>query len=382
MDDDEIMPTPRAFDSIRNQNFSDVRYNALITEIPFLGISKDTLERFPTFSARRHHAAALYDRSDRSADCLPRRNVKEPSPDAWPEEEEIRMEDLQECLRNPLSFYFSQNLHVRLKKERKKNFEKGEFALSFHDLLSLTRKSITTPLDAVVAAAKQRGEFPMGAFEQLAYRAIQEKRDEVLEQMELFKVIPEKCFSVILSRLCDKPEKITGSLWLLPAWRIDIKSSRPIYVTGKIEAFSPEGLICYADNRASQLIAHWPLYLLLADHPDLKDIPTALLPVLKKTKSKEKITWQTSDVKEEIGKLLCYYKQAKDSISPFLSEWVPDFFGPFEKMEKELWSETASIYLKWLREQGGIFVEGLCRVWQPYVKTTFQSFLTKFEKTP
>ncbi len=410
--------------------------NSMITKIPFLRISKETLERFPVFSATRLKAAELYRNNlkSRTADHLSKRAQKELPPDAWPEIQEIRMEDLQECLRNPLSFYFSRNLHIRLKKERRKDFEKEEFTLSFKQLLLLSKESLTVPLHAVVAAAKRRGEFPIGEFEQVAFRTIEKKREEFLEQMELFSIKPEESFSVILSRFCDEPKLLKKNTWVLPAWQIALRPlhksvssekgshfdevsvlSEPTYagrliegerkskdrkmdpfneenqlcrglqekspvfcVTGKIEDLSPQGLICYLDNKPSQLIADWPIYLLLRDHPQLQHIPPALIPVGKQTKSKEKVTWPLSDVKEEIGKLLLYYQKAEQSISPFLPEWIPDFFGPFEKIEKSLRAEKAGVYVKWLEEQGLPFVRNLLEIWRPYIDTTFQNFLGNF----
>ncbi len=350
-----------------------------ITAIPPLAISKEALEQFPYFSSSRYQAAQLYYGVRSHPPIAALEIPKELPPDAWPEEEEIRIEDLYDCLRNPLAFYFSKVLKFHLRKEDEEDFAEEEFCIASWDMLPLARQSLSAPLEEVVATAKQRGEFPMGEFKQVARAMLAKKSKELREQFNLFNIAPHECFTAILSRCCEKEEPISSGKLLLPAWKIAY-GDRIFFVTGQIKDLSPQGLVCYGDDKPAELFPYWPHYLVLAGHSSLQHIPAALLPVDKTNKKKEKFAWAPCDPKEEMGKLLLYYQKTQSLLSPFLSKWLPDFFGPFEKMEKTM-REDKNLHAKWLIEQQGVLhAKALCEIWQPYLQKAFHTFLTTFEE--
>jgi len=341
--------------------------------IPALGISKEALAQFPFFSTSRRHAAELY--YEKSIPTrLPQVPIALPH-DEWPEEEEVRLEDVSECLRNSLSFYFSKVLKFRLKKEDEEDFATEEFCLPSWEALSLARESLSHPLTEVVEKAKRRGGFPLEEFEEVAVAAVRKKVDELHEQLGVFDLSPEECITVIMSRSCTEPKTLPGSKLLIPAWQTETPEGRTLYITGEIEWVFPQGIACFAKDKADGLLPFWPHYLVLSSHPNLNLISPSLLPLGKK----EKFSWPISSAQEEMAKLLLYYKKAKTLISPLQAKSISKFLSSFEKWENEA-EENKDLYAKWLlSQQGSSYAKGLFDLWRPYVRETLSVFLSKFE---
>ncbi len=349
-----------------------------VISVPSLAISQEALEQFPYFSASRFMAAEYY-YGMRHRPILDRRLPSELPPDLWPKDEEIRIEDLEKCLCNPLSFYFSRVLRFSFKWEELQDFATEEFCLSSRETLALAHESLFAPTDEVIERAKQRGEFPLGEFEAIARTKILKREEELRRQLGLFQVEPETCFTAVLSRCAREPKQLSKNRLLLPAWEIVFENQR-YFVTGELKGISPQGLLCLAEDKAHELFPHWARYLILAGHPSLQSIPPALLPIDKETNHDNKRTWPAVDPHEEMGKLILYYQKAQSLPSPLLAKWLQDFFGPLEKLERKM-SEETNVYAKWLVEQQGLaFTKALCDLWRPNLETTFASFLDPFEK--
>lgn len=353
--------------------------DAFVATVPSLAISKEALELFPYFSSARYQAARLYYGNQPLPP--PAQLPLTLPPDVWPEDEEIKIEDLYECLRNSVGFYFSQVLHVRLKKEEEEDFDQEEFCLPVWQERILASQCLTSSIGDVVAKAKQRGEFPMGEFEKVAIARLEERVQGLREKLDLFGVAPEECTTVILSRCCEKAVRLENGSLLLPAWEVALENGRTYFVTGQIESVSPKGLACPATDKAPELFPFWPHYIVLAGHPALHDIPSALLPLCKLNRKGDPLIWPGLDPKEELAKLILYCQKAKTLISPLISKWIFECLdGPFEKWEKKV-GDSRDLNVVWLlKQQGAAFTKALFELWQPYWQGTFQNFMAKFEK--
>lgn len=347
-----------------------------ITEVPALGITQKALELFPYYSVSRYKAAALYhgiNATDMAA-CLP----AELPPEAWPENEEVRLENLNEVLRNSPRFYFSEILRVRLKKEEEEDFDQEEFCLPLWSKRKMALECLTSSLEEVVTRAKYRGEFPMGEFEKVALAQLEEENRELREKLALFQVKPEECCTLLLSRSCVEPKRLEDGTLLLPAWEITF-GERVFFVTGQIDGVSPQGILCYEKDKAPDLFPFWPYYLVLAGHPDLQNRKAALLPLGKENKKEETFSWGCNP-RDEMGKLLLYLEKAKKQISPFMAKQFLEFFTPFEKWEKKIIGES-DLYAQWLiQQQGPAYAKALFELWQPYTQSAFHNFYSRFEK--
>lgn len=353
--------------------------DTLVLKVPPLAISKEALELFPYFSSARYQAAHLY--YGNQPLLSPVQFPLTLPPDIWPEEEEIKIEDLYECLRNSVGFYFSEVLHVRLKKEEEEDFDQEEFCLPVWQERILASQCLTSSIGEVVAKAKQRGEFPMGEFEKVAIARLEEKTRGLRERLDLFQVAPEECMTVILSRCCEKPVRLENGSLLVPAWEVALENGRKYFVTGQIESVSPKGLACPTTDKAPELFPFWPHYIVLAGHPALRDIPSGILPLCKLNRKEDPLVWPDLDPKAELAKLILYCQKAKTLISPLISKWIFECLdGPFEKWEKKV-GDSRDVNLVWLlKQQGTAFTKALFDLWQPYWQGTFQNFLAKFEK--
>ncbi len=369
----ELMPSPLVQQLLDWLKKTDPKMD--IIHIPSLAISQPSLELFPYFSSTRYEAAKSYYGNGNQLVIAPHIQPELPE-DVWPETQEIKLEDLHDCLRNPLAFYFYQTLKFRLKREEEEDFAKEEFYSPSWKILDLARQSLFAPLDDVLGQARSKGEFPMGRFEQVARMRVTKKSLELRDQFALFEVAPDECFTAILSSCCKKPEQLDQKKLLLPPWKI-VWENRSYSITGQLANLSSQGLVCFVENKLPALFPYWPHYLILAGHPDLRSlVPAALLPVAKQTKAKEKQVWAFANPQEEMLKLLLYVQKAKILISPFHAKWTSQFFGSQEKLEK-LMKETHDPHVRWLLEQRGVsYLRNLCEVWRPYVKNTFASFLT------
>ena len=190
-----------------------------------------------------------------------------------PGEHHISLNDLQRLIRSPLSHYYH-DLNFYQDSLLK---EEEEFTLSPLLLAKIRRLTLKMPLENAVNTLQQEGSFPIGPFAQIAKKKL-------------------------IDIAADKIE-MTHTL--------SISNDTIIYLTGTVEGVTSEGFFRFDKPTFANAIKYWPTYLLFTTQ---KQAPFIL---------ENKIFPQFFSTPEPyLKKLITYYFQAHNALSPLFPNWV------------------------------------------------------------
>lgn len=189
----------------------------------------------------------------------------------------ISLYDLQRLVRSPLSHYhhemnfYSESL---LKDEE-------EFTLSPLMRSKVQRLALKMPLDNAIGKLQKEGNFPLGAFADVAKSKLKEISAEGVE------------FNTELK----------------------INSETTIHLTGTLEGIVPDGLFRFDKPTLPNAIKNWPAYLLYAlNNQGSLILDGQVLPRF------------FSSPEPYLNELIAYYFQARECLSPLYPGWIEGIF--------------------------------------------------------
>ncbi len=263
----------------------------------------------------------------------------------------VDLRALQKLAKNPIRFYFNEALKIYLKETE--DTEEETFVLTALQQYFLKKEALKSSFDQIWAKTEGLGELPHGMLGKVAARNLQSEIEKVKETLEHFKLSGSDIMTVELSFFCEAPHQTKLGGWVVPALKVVSEGSEDLYLTGKLEEVSTQGLLLSAEKSTEALLAAWPqilVYLHLSQH--LPQLPPRVLFL----KDQASLDLDIKDPQKHLREYLNYYNLALQSPSPLMPKWGQAllFKGEQEFVSKAMEDGMfPDMYLSWLKRRGG-----------------------------
>lgn len=251
---------------------------------------------------------------------------------------------LSQFARHPLRFYLNQRLNLYFEYREKD----GEFALSPLNQMLLSHLASMTSFEAAFQEADQLGKLPIGRFKALAEQNSMEEIQALKSHLKKFNILEKTISSINLTL------------------KIPLTEKRFAYLEGTLSNVTPEGLLFYGENKLSDILKVWPLFLIFASSnaPIKKHLLLA--------KSERRLTFPLLNAQKALASYLLYYERALTTPSPFMPNWALSFLekGP-DHLSKKI-EATSDPYIQWIFRKGHYLPNVLFEMWSPLLKNTFK----------
>ena len=296
----------------------------------------------------------------------------------------IDIKQLKKLSKNPIKFYFNQTLGIYLDENTDEINKNDEFILSYLDKAILRNRSLKYPIEQILEKAHLKGQLPLGAFKEVAFKRIKEDVEELHSNLELLNITPSEIFSVELKTSCLEPILSPAGKWILPALKIPLDGGRIAYIIGSMEGLSSNGMIAHKKQTLEDLCEIWPLLLVMLNLPFLEKKISAHLLL---TKCGKKKICQIPNVLSLLKNFIQYYELCEDFVSPFLPTWAKALTEEnAADLEKEInksldFSLFKDPYLDWLysrdpRPIAKVLIEN----WSSILQETFSELIQFVEE--
>lgn len=295
----------------------------------------------------------------------------------------IEIQKLAALARNPIKFYLQQSLGIYMAFEDDEASQ--EFVLSNLQKRSLRAKAVRGPLDPYLSMWRAKGELPTGTFYQVAIDQLNEEREELLQSLKKSAFVSEPIVTVSLSLACHTPIQHSEFHWIVPALKIPLSEERSVWVTGKLDHVTTQGLLVDAEDEIGDWVKCWPLFLVYLSINLFSEKKKKAVLLTKAGKYKE-------GAFENPLQLLCqyllYFERALNEISPLMPTWAEAFFSTEEKDFIKKVCQVgddefayADHYMLWLkRRQAFPDPKQMLDSWRQDLESLFQPMRSAWEK--
>jgi exodeoxyribonuclease V gamma subunit len=264
--------------------------------------------------------------------------------------EEVTIQQLSRFAKHPIKFFMQDTLGIYLPSLFQT--DDPEFSLAGYEKVELRAEGIKKPVEYVLQRVKNSGYFPVGVFEEIAFAKVSEELSNVNEHLKSFGIQKADLFSIHLSQACRQAIFHDG-IWSLPAITLKSKKGQNFVVEGTIENVCFSGLVVHGENQIKDLIAIWPLYLVIlsvADKISLVDKKIFL------TKKGEIVDVEFFNASDLLADYLDFFQECKTRASILMPSWSEAILdhneNDFEKkMKKKDFLDISPFpdeYLRWI----------------------------------
>jgi exodeoxyribonuclease V gamma subunit len=345
---------------------------------PFHSFDKSYFEEnglFRSYQQSQYQAAKAFYRTHKSSPYhfIPHFQVSDLQPS--PPELCLNLRDLNQFARNPLKAYFNKKLGMYLPQEASKRGGKEEALLwSYLDYDGLKKASLKKPIEDILHLTKKRGLLPLGLFFDVSLATLQEKIEELKENLSLCGVETQNLFTIEFNEHYKTPEQTPEGNWRLPPLTILYKDAFPIKIIGKLNDVSSQGVVAHV-GESKEIGKVWPQFLVF--HCLIQEHALNMPPCLILTKSGKIKGHFTDHPNQLLEQYLEYYFAGMNDPSPLLPEWIPIILAEegqklMEKLESSVNDPNQSLYneyLEWILTHS--YLPDSILNWKSYAHTVF-----------
>lgn len=264
--------------------------------------------------------------------------------------ETIRLDDLLKFAKNPIKFFFQDQLGIYFPSLFQK--EDPEFILAGYQKAHLRKDSMEQDWVDVIDVARAKGHLPLGPFGDIAIKKIEQEQQMRAKQWSHWGIDPGQIHSICLNRSV-KGSQFTKNTITIPALEITSPQGIKFLIEGTLNDVTSTGICFHIDNTLQDLISIWPLYLVYLNvAPILGRKETSLYPL----KTLEKMEFMIEKPEQLLGHYLDYFQSCKTQPSFLMPAWSSKIFKEDEKDFIHMMQQRSFIdispfpddYLRWL----------------------------------
>lgn len=332
-------------------------------------------------------ACAYYNAAKQKAHCFVEDFALSDDDNAlWREGVCVSLKDLQAFARNPIKTYFNKTLGIYLEKESDRVLKKEEdLHLSALNTAILSRQSLATPPDDLLARAERSGLLPRGPFKEVGKSNVLDKMENLIGRLAEHGIASDDLFSI---ECTDKypAANFLGNVWQLPPLQLEVAGVGIVTIKGVLETVSKQGLIYFAKDELESAVKAWPSFLVLCCL--IKEHALPISPsILFVESSKPTRSINNEDPKHLLSQYLGYYFKSQHSPSPLMPDWVAPILSRAESKLQELYdtdpedafNPTYDDYVKWLkRSSAHADISSAIENWNSTAQTLFVDLETSW----
>ena len=296
------------------------------------------------------------------------------------EAEKVSIKELTRFAKHPIKFFLQDILGIYLPSLFQR--DEPEFILPGYQKASLRSEMLKKPVGGALTRSKSKGSLPLGLFEDLACKGLNEENEALNTCFKQWGINKEELVSFHFSETCKMPI-LQGSRWVLPALQIRSPLGTLFTIDGTLSDISNKGFLFYGENKIKDIVAAWPLYLVFLQAKSLVEIESETLYM---TKKPEALVFDIDSSQDLLGSYLDYFLSCKNRASilmPAWSEWILENKEKefLKKMEGKSFLDTSPFpddYLRWIfLKDPSPSLEGLHALQKRMDKKIFEPLFTR-----
>jgi exodeoxyribonuclease V gamma subunit len=319
----------------------------LTTHHPALSFHKTEFQGTPSFSQKQFMAAMAHYAEKKEDAPAPASSILPITTDLV-----VDIKELLQCARNPIQFYCNQALGLYLPTEKNEGAQK-EFVLPALERSFFRKGALEHSLEQMLHSADKLGMLPLSGFKEVSRLKITEEVQELEAFFNEFNVPFSKRFSIELRQDCTETYEYAPRHYHVPALHIPVGRDYTAVITGKLSDLSPQGLIVHGSLNGSDLLKHWPAFLV---YLALSKVNIPWKPFLLLSKDGKIRNAPKEDPLLLLANYIVYCQSAKRQLSPLMPHWgVALLEGSCADFEKKVAATLDSAvnsyedpYVKWM----------------------------------
>lgn len=223
---------------------------ASIRKYPYFSLRDYELAKafYEKTSHKRRFIPEFYERKDKVAEEMQRRQPK------------LRLSHLQKFARNPLRYYMSDALGLRIESSFEDTSINKEFLLSSLEKTLFLKETLQDGSSRRWLDRKLSGRIPKGFLGKVAEQEYEKEKQQLLENCKALGLNIEEFFTIELSSLCESPYQLEPKHWVVPSLQVDVDGDVR-QIQGNLELCHPQGLAFFSKHDFADLLRFWPIYL-------------------------------------------------------------------------------------------------------------------------
>ncbi|NDE82647.1 MAG: hypothetical protein EB051_03405, partial [Chlamydiia bacterium] len=173
-----------------------------------------------------------------------------------PSIETIRLDDLLKFAKNPIKFFFQDQLGIYFPSLFQK--EDPEFILPGYQKAQLRKDSMQQDWIDVLDVARAKGHLPLGSFGDIAMKKIEQEQQLRGKQWSHWGIDSNNIHSICLNRSA-KGSQFTKNTITIPGLEITSPAGIKFLIEGTLNDVTCKGICFHIDNTLQDLISIWPL---------------------------------------------------------------------------------------------------------------------------
>ncbi|MCX6989302.1 MAG: exodeoxyribonuclease V subunit gamma [Chlamydiae bacterium] len=267
-----------------------------------------------------------------------------------PEVETISIQELLKFAKNPIKFFFQDVLDMYFPSLFQEDCP--EFLLAGYEKAQIRKDAVKRDWSGVINVAKAKGSLPLGLFEQIATKKIEQEQQQLLQQSAQWGLLSEEIHSISLQVSCRHIQRSKGKI-TIPALAITGPQGNRFIIEGTLSEVSEKGILFHVDNTVKDLMSIWPAYLIYLQVARCLERKETAMYALKKP---EKMQFVIEEGEEILGSYLEFFHSCKASPSFLMPAWSSWILQSEEKefvraMKQKAFVDTSPFpddYLRWL----------------------------------
>lgn len=235
---------------------------------------------------------------------------------------EIDVKDLFRFAQHPLRYFFNRRLGIYL--DRNEGHLDKEFEMRALDAF-LIKKSLTSfPIEKAVEYHRRLGKGPLGIFGDVVWDKVSQEMQDNLKDVKIFGIEPSELYTIQMDRVNVKQFYMDNIRHILPAIPVDLSSGKRVYLKGKIDGLSDQGVVIIASDQFEQRVKIWPMALICAKLSQEHGLwPSTLLWAADGTK----LELELESIDRSLRRYIEYFLAAEHDPSPLLPSLAESFLN-------------------------------------------------------
>ncbi len=189
------------------------------------------------------------------------------------EEDSISVNDLSNCVKNPLKVFFNRCHGIYLSGGHDKEIKDEEnFSVSLLDSAIIKKAALRNLSKDVLESADRTGKLPLGMFGRIVKGKILRDSEVIVKNFENFGINFADVFTIELSPRTEVITYTGEGVLTVPAVKIRI-GEKSVSITGILRDVCNKGLLTYTDDKSEEVIKYWPEYIVLSYLIEKYDLP-------------------------------------------------------------------------------------------------------------
>lgn len=317
-----------------------------------------TSSKLKNFSLKDYQCACAYYKEEKKSAHQFIHSFDEPTP-AFLNSKDliIDIRNLKIAINNPIKHYLNQNLGMYISDEEDSLLTDEAFVIDPLQMHAIKKSSLSNPLSKCLNESEISGNLPLGVFKQTAITHIQNAINKHHALLKKLEVDPLSIFDIELSENITIP-KDKHKVWQYSALEIEMSHRGQVSIVGRLVDVSEEGLLANISGTSQDLFKPWVEFVLLCYIIDLYSLPIKKQLLCLKTGRIKKPYFEDSST--ELKRILQYYFETLDKLSPLSQEWLPiilkkeneNIQHSIQKNLNDPFNPIFNPYLKWIYRTG------------------------------